>query len=88
MISAGEFARLFGRGFEGTVFMAICHSVLLAETFRSHHPQAICICNSDTANAGLNLTRLDAAVMLMGARRIPLWLALHQVSDLIDSLAT
>ncbi len=88
MVSATKFSELFGTEFKGTALMAICNSVLLAETFRTHHPNAICICNRETANAGLNLAKLDAAVTLMHARRLPLWRALNQVGDIIDCVAT
>ena len=88
MMSAEEFSKLFGKTFEGTVLMAICNSFLLAETFRTLHPNAICICNRDTANAGLNLAKLDAAVTLMRVKRISLWRALNQVGDIIDFVAT
>lgn len=88
MMSAEQFSKLFGKGFEGTVLMAICNSFLLAEAFRALHPNAICICNKDTTNAGLNLTKLDAAVTLMGVKDISLWRALNQVGDIIDSIAT
>jgi hypothetical protein len=88
MVSADQFSELFGTGFEGTALMAICYSTLLAETFRAYHPNAICICNNKTANAGLNLAKLDAALVLMRSKQIPLWRALNQVGDIIDSLAT
>lgn len=88
MMSAEQFSELFGNGFDGTAVMAICNSVLLAETFRIRHPNAICICNKDTANAGLNLAKLDAAVVLMRAKQISLWRALNEIGDVVDSLAT
>jgi len=88
MVSAEQFSKLFGKEFKGTALMAICNSTLLAETFRTHHSNAICICNRETANAGLNLAKFHAAVMIMQAKRLPLWRALNQVGDIIDSVAT
>jgi hypothetical protein len=87
MLSAEQFSELFGPRFEGTALMAICYSILLAETFRLRHPNAICICNKETANAGLNLAKLGAAVSLARKKRLPLWQALNQAGDMIDSLA-
>jgi hypothetical protein len=88
MLSAEQFSELFGKRFEGTALMAICNSALLAETFRVRHPNAICICNRDTANAGLNLAKLDAALTLMRAKQISLSSALNEIGDVVDSLAT
>lgn len=88
MLSAEHFSELFGANFKGTALMAICNSTLLAETFREHHPNAICICNRETTNAGLNLAKFDAAVTIMRAKRLPLWQALSAVGDIIDSVAT
>jgi hypothetical protein len=88
MLPADQFSKLYGKGFDGTALMEICHSTLVAETFRTYHPDAICIGNRDPANAGLNLTKLDAAVKLMRSMRIPLWRALNLVGEMIDSLAT
>ena len=87
MISAAEFSELFGAGFRGTVLMATCHSVLLAEIFRRRHPRAICICCRNPTSAGLNIAKLDAAVTLMKSERIPLWHALNKIGDVVDSLA-
>jgi hypothetical protein len=86
MLTANQFSDLFGQTFEGTAVMAICHSVLLAEAFRLRHPTAICVCNKEIANAGINLAKLDAALALSRKHRIPLALALSRAADMIDSL--
>jgi hypothetical protein len=88
MLTAYQFSDLFGPAFQGTAVMAICHSVMLAEAFRRRHPTAICVCNKETASAGINLAKLDAALSLACTRRLPLTLALIQAGDMIDSLGT
>ena len=86
MVSAAGFSELFGEAFVGTACMQICHSVFLSETFRLRHPNGLCLCTRDTTRAGLNLSKLDAALTLMRARRLPLWRALEEASNIIDSL--
>ncbi|WET39284.1 hypothetical protein [Citrobacter enshiensis] len=87
MIAAAEFASLFPDDFAGTVYLIVCTSDIPAETFRRKHPDAICICSSESALAGLSLAKLDAALKLMQANNLPLWKALLQAADLIDSIS-
>jgi hypothetical protein len=87
MVSAAEFSELFGDTFVGTASMQICYSEFLSETFRLRHPDGLCLCTRDTTRAGLNLSKLDAALTLMRARRLQLWRALEEAADIIDSLA-
>ena len=87
MMSAEEFSDLFGNEFDGVALMAICHSTLLSEAFRTHHPNAMCICSRNPVRVGLTLAKFDAALMLMRAKHIPLWRALNEIGDIVDSLA-
>lgn len=83
-----EFAELFPPDFGGVAMTIVCYSDLLAEKFSVLRPQGMCICSSKTVNAGLGLAKLDAAFKLMRLHDVPLWRALAQASDIIDSLAT
>lgn len=86
MLTAEEFASLFPDDFAGTVHLIVCTSDIPAETFRRKHPAVICICSSEPVLAGLSLAKLDAALRLMQANDLPLWKALLQAGDVIDSL--
>lgn len=86
MLTAEEFTGLFPDDFAGTVHLIVCTSDIPAETFRRKHPAVICICSSEPVLAGLSLAKLDAALRLMQADALPLWEALLQAGDLIDSL--
>ena len=88
MLSAAEVASLFPHSFAGTALMAVCTSDVLAEHFRRFHPAAICMCSRGPVRAGVALAKLDAALTLMRARPLPLWRALDEAGDLIDSIAT
>lgn len=87
MLTDDEFSRLFPCEFSGTAYMVVCTSNILAETFRRQHSNAICICSDDPVLAGLALAKLDAAISLMSAKRIPLWRGLLEAGDIIDSSA-
>lgn len=86
MLTAEEFTGLFSDDFAGTVHMIVCNSDIPAETFRRRHPDVICICSSEPMLAGLSVAKLDAALRLMQSDTLPLWKALLQAGDLIDSL--
>lgn len=86
MLTAEEFADLFPYDFAGTVHMIVCTSDIPAETFRRRHRDAICICSDEPMLIGLSAAKLDAALRLMRADALPLWKALLQAGELIDSL--
>ena len=87
MLSAKEFSQLFPSSFDGTTFMVVCTSDVLAETFRRQHCSAVCICSRDPVRAGLAMAKLDAALSLMSTKGIPMWRALQKAGDMIDSIA-
>jgi hypothetical protein len=87
MLTAEEFTSLFPDDFAGTVYLIVCTSSIPAETLRRKYPDVIWICSSKPVLAGLSLAKLDAALKLMQEYNLPLWKALLQVGDLIDSIA-
>lgn len=86
LLTPAAFSRLFPTAFSGTLFAAICHSHLLCEWFRRDHPDSISLCAPATTRAGLVLTKLHAAFTIMATTNVPLWKALIEADDIIDSL--
>lgn len=86
MLTAAEFTSLFPDDFAGTVHLIVCNSDIPSETFRRRHRDVICICSDEPMLAGLSMAKLDVALQLMQADRLPLWKALLKAAGMLDSL--